>query len=221
MLLPEGTFEAEIIAEGIYAFTLPSPLDVSDGDNLTVTWNGEQYVCKVVLMEDDEGVPTPVCGNLGIFEGVEGTGEPFVYTIGDEGGTFVTAENGNITVSVTAETETIHTIDPKFLPSGGGGNATLYFDLLSDDVYIYKTADLSEANRITVSELQEIAESGQSIVLKQTVSAELGGASIFMPVVSVTISPNAVGMCTVIQTDVSDSGVHLIGRTYYTAEYTP
>ena len=115
----------------------------------------------------------------------------------------------------------LKTIDPKFLPSGGGGNATLYFDLLSDDVYIYKTADLSEANRITVSELQEIAESGQSIVLKQTVSAELGGASIFMPVVSVTISPNAVGMCTVIQADVSDSGVQLIGKMYYTAEYTP
>ena len=96
------------------------------GKTYTVTYNGVSYKCVPVDVDGD-GVPD-FMGNLVLFGG-EDTGEPFLVNVvpgnNDVLGEYISLEiislNADTSATVKIEKSVIHTIDPKYLPSGGGG----------------------------------------------------------------------------------------------------
>ena len=94
------------------------------GNEYTVTWNGTSYTCTAQLFED---LGSPVLGNIGLMtEGVD-TGEPFVITaipaeiieaVGVALVLYSIDGSESATVSISQESETVHTLDSKFLPGG-------------------------------------------------------------------------------------------------------
>ena len=91
------------------------------GQLYKVDWNGVKYTC-VCKLHGDEEVSIHYIGNSTIaYYDENDTGEPFIiqYAVQDGQGTFSVVTNSGLTtatVSITTETETIHPIDPKFLP---------------------------------------------------------------------------------------------------------
>lgn len=86
-------------------------LDLSGFETVTVLWDGTKYECAISY-----GM---MFGNVSLSPSAgEDTGEPFVF-INDAdsaSGLFLATTEGKHTVSVYKQTETIHPIDPKFLP---------------------------------------------------------------------------------------------------------
>ena len=91
---------------------LDAPLNFANGDTVIVKWDGTE--CRCLGYVYDGGFSG--FGNLGASEG-EGTGEPFAYESSDGMAALIAFEPGQHTVAIYTEAETIHTIDPKFLPT--------------------------------------------------------------------------------------------------------
>lgn len=113
-VLLNGEFEAQEFEDGAYA-VWTGILDIRDGDKISVTWNGKQYTCTAFDLDGMCGF-----GNLSLVGG-DDTGEPFLYAPYAEDGVttaagFITLDMGNISISVTCVNETVHPIDPKYLP---------------------------------------------------------------------------------------------------------
>lgn len=108
----DGTFEF-VGTNGLYIGQIKDGnFNLENGKSYTVIWDGEAYQCVATTIEGATAI-----GNLGIV-GQADTGEPFyVVTIGENRvfGTLDTAATHTIKVC----TETIHTIDPEFLPAKG------------------------------------------------------------------------------------------------------
>ena len=90
---------------------LDAPLNFANGDTVIVKWDGTE--CRCLGYVYDGGFSG--FGNLGASEG-EGTGEPFAYESSDGMAALIAFEPGQHTVAIYTEAETIHPIDPKFLP---------------------------------------------------------------------------------------------------------
>lgn len=104
------------------------------GDKVVVNWDSQKY--EVVAFLDGEDV---VAGNIGIFEPDKDTGEPFFILsayVNDEIGWLLTIDTGkpntSALVSIEVATETIKTIDPKFIVLTSP-NGTKYNLSVSDD----------------------------------------------------------------------------------------
>lgn len=94
------------------------------GKSYAVKWDGAEYTCKGVAFEMD-GTNAVLLGNASLY-GFADTGEPFVV-IGMSNATMVgdlamldmegnPTGSASHTFGLSVLTETIHTIDPKFIP---------------------------------------------------------------------------------------------------------
>ena len=87
--------------------------EIIEGQTYVVTWNGTTHECVAYIAE---GPNSPSLGNATLADIPSGgNGEPFFITV-YEGAVMVFAAAGTHTVSIVADIETIHTIDPKFIP---------------------------------------------------------------------------------------------------------
>lgn len=112
---------------------LSDALPVSGGDTLSVVYDGTKYETAVIAFPGDglgEGGYLAEFGNLSIAGMGNDTGEPFMamYTHQPVNAQFVltviaTTADTSHTVTIYKETETIHPIDPKYLPEGVGDNS--------------------------------------------------------------------------------------------------
>lgn len=109
---------------GAYFSTLEDvPFYLTTGQKCKVVWNGVEYNCTCFSEEtEDESTKMFFIGNAGLLNGINVTTEPFLIAF-----IIITYEEGNtdkvvqiITLDPTAtmsiSTETIHPIDPKYLP---------------------------------------------------------------------------------------------------------
>jgi hypothetical protein len=113
-VIPEDTISAKTgRATGVYVDG-----EISVGDRLDVSWNGEIY--SVVVFEDNGMM---VCGNLSIAEMGDDTGEPFVMAFDGMGNADVMVkESVTVTVSATCMKDVVHKIADEVLPT----SAVLY-----------------------------------------------------------------------------------------------
>jgi hypothetical protein len=114
VLLPETAVD---FVDGIYLLDFVPVADTM----YTVTLNGEQYKVKSVGVDVGGGVLLVFVGNLNMMlPDFPATSEPFVIAYApDSAATVLTHKDGDIgtiTISISEETETIHPIDPKYLP---------------------------------------------------------------------------------------------------------
>lgn len=84
-------------------FSPVDPITFVSGKTYKVIWDGVRYD----VLPDENGN----LGNKGLA-GEEDTGEPFLYV----NGAFVAATEGTHTVTITADGEITHKIDPEFIP---------------------------------------------------------------------------------------------------------
>lgn len=91
----------------------PNDTKLVNGEEYTITWDGVQYKCT--LFGTDGRL---YLGNIGIMQGSEGTGEPFLM-ITSNGSSWqtVTKEARTHTVGISGKTEVVHPIDGKYLPT--------------------------------------------------------------------------------------------------------
>lgn len=126
------------------------------GQQYSVKWANASYTCVAKM---HEGLPVPVLGDVGLLNGYEDTGEPFLIGFDtQEGfGTFMTTKAGKYTVTVTTHQEIVHKLDRKFidLPENLVTTDKLE-EVLPDN--IVTTDNIVEAlpdNLITSEELEE------------------------------------------------------------------
>ena len=109
VVLPE-TY-SEDAEDGIVWFETPETF--KDGENYIVTINGTTYKSKGVTVEGTIYIGNPV---LAGDESFPNTGEPFLIFGDGEWVGIVTAE-GLTSATLSISTETVHQIDPKFVPN--------------------------------------------------------------------------------------------------------
>lgn len=106
-----------------------SPSATEEGEIRTIVFDGKEYECAMFIAE------APAFGNGALIPNdsqFPDTGEPFMYMYMPDGGGMVLTRDTTPTTHTIAcykKEETVHTIDPKFLPAGSGGgfivNATV------------------------------------------------------------------------------------------------
>lgn len=91
----------------------PNDTKLINGEEYTITWDGVEYKCTPF---DTDG--QLYLGNMGIIQGNEGTGEPFLMVTSD-GSSWqaIIEEAGTHTVGISGKTEVVHPIDGKYLPT--------------------------------------------------------------------------------------------------------
>lgn len=125
-LLAESKLNFEDIGVGAPCAVLDNMPTVTIDDDVTVMWDGMKYECRVKSFQD-----TLCFGNVGLSGAGDNTGEPFCYVNTPAGDgvdvafvpVIITMEAGEHTVSITKAENVVHTIDPKFLPSGSAGGS--------------------------------------------------------------------------------------------------
>lgn len=104
---------------------LTSLLDVNDGMECIVTYNGVEYTCAARFTSFD-GMPCFILGNSYAF-GDENTGEPFLVCafpeavaaeVGVYGGVIPLDGSGSFSISISQITEVVHKLPSKFMPEG-------------------------------------------------------------------------------------------------------
>ena len=116
----------------IYFSSVPM-LNANVGDVFTITWDGIEYKCKVILFED-----TLAIGNISIVTGEgAGTGEPFLlaFTPNEFGEIYTLDAAESHTVSCYSITTITHKIPSEYLPEissvgkeGTGDGAEIFND---------------------------------------------------------------------------------------------
>lgn len=124
--LPEGGVgytTKTVLLDGVFTpnesgFIPTNITDIKVGDEVKVTWNGVVYDC-VARAYNEEGITAVVFGNTVMIDGVD-NGVPFIHMSGVYEGTptgqFITESIGE-SISIKMTTETVHTIEPKYVPS--------------------------------------------------------------------------------------------------------
>lgn len=89
------------------------PLTLEEGKNYTVKWDGVEYDCTCFADE----LNCLVVGNASLMEAGANTNEPFLVGVQD-GDSFVKAQTGgDHELTIFGIVETVHTINPKYLPT--------------------------------------------------------------------------------------------------------
>lgn len=114
----------------------------TDGMECTVNWKGTDYICTCACMNTEES--TYAIGNIAAASGDGDSGEPFlIVTYGNEGFSVIVPMDGSasVTVTITAQMETVKKIPEKYLPEMNGGAYIVsmgvegsYIVLLKDDL---------------------------------------------------------------------------------------
>ena len=120
-ILPEYQWEIVGVDEDTFVVPGTTPLDIVENEFYTVNWNGIEYNCQAIGLEED-GIKALVLGNLGIITGIASE-EPFVIAINpkeliaDSG--YVLAGmpiNGSTSGTLSIyKSEIIHKLDNKYL----------------------------------------------------------------------------------------------------------
>lgn len=149
-------FAPELGVGDLYAVEIESVNrdKITAGLQLVVHYDGEDYICTVMEVS---GVFA--FGNLGVLGIGPDTGEPFLITDnGDRLGVIAADTAETHTIGIICDTETVHTIDPKFIPG-----AVL-------PVVKLTTVVTAEGAELTVEEAAKMdALSGNPAVLKANV----------------------------------------------------
>lgn len=149
LILPE----TEIVFTSYIELPKIGLINMISGVEYITKWDGEEYRCTAI----QDGVMATI-GNLNIINNTApDTGEPFVVaTDSDEGCTYVIpSEFGTYTISISGGFETIHTIDPKFLP----GNIPRVVNLIDYGVTAENLVNASLGIRQTIeSTAEQVAE---------------------------------------------------------------
>lgn len=99
--------------EGLMAAVSPVDLELADGDELTVVWDGASYDTVVTMAMGQ----FPAFGNLGLAGMGDVTDYPFVYMNDGVNGSWITADTAaSHTIKVIATKVSYEKIDSKFLP---------------------------------------------------------------------------------------------------------
>lgn len=121
---------AVLIPESSYAFAsgaamLPVSVAFTEGDRVTTTLDGVEYSATAKSVTMPDGTNGAAAGNHSMLGG-EDTGEPFFAFCGMMAGALVVAlfvladagtDSSQHTVSISAEVEEVHAIDPKYIPT--------------------------------------------------------------------------------------------------------
>ncbi len=101
--------------EGLMSAVSPVTLELADGDNLTVIWDGVSYDTVVTMIRGQ----FPAFGNLGLAGMGDVTDYPFLYlNVGSP--TWVTADTATShTIKVTVTKTVYNTMDVNMLPKAG------------------------------------------------------------------------------------------------------
>lgn len=133
-LTEDGYFEAE------------AGNPVFPGEEYTVIWNGTEYKCVCLEMEDD-GTTAQVLGNVGMLTGGDSTGEPFVIVFSEQQAIIVPFDGSeSLTISISGKTEIVHELDPKYIENALSVREEIlkdYTDRKSADSFSYYTVSSS------------------------------------------------------------------------------
>ncbi len=110
-VLPETTAVTEEMGEGMSGAEFVSSGTPVDGEVYTVMWNGVAYQTTAIGMDGEFAM-----GNIGLLQGGESTGEPFVVVFAEE---FILAIpiDGSTTVTMSIRGPVLRKIDGEFLPA--------------------------------------------------------------------------------------------------------
>ena len=138
---------------GVYAASIPNPVEIVEGQTYTVNWDGTEYECVCAVFNS-----RPMLGNLSIMGAGDDTGEPFIYVYNPNkaSGQFNTLDtSASHTISVKRVEETVTPMAAEFLPAGVSTTAVITH-VQSTDTY---SSDLS------YDELHEILLDHRQVVL--------------------------------------------------------
>lgn len=142
---------------------VPGDYDVSEGDALTVSWDGTDYSCEVYTYDG-----AVAWGNRRGIGGPD-TGEPFWMTIVSGTGVGIMAEDGAHEMGIERRMQDppdgaflgVQDGEWKAVPNSGGGGG-------GGGGAIYLTPDENQALPMTYGEIEAAIESGSVVYLKLT-----------------------------------------------------
>ena len=113
-LMEEQQVAFTLMGGGLYVAQLTNAFKIVDGQTYTVNWDGTEYECVGIVSQ-----PQFELGNLSILGEGADTGEPFLYSGGDNQGIFATLDTAaSHTISVKTTVEAITPMAEEFIPSG-------------------------------------------------------------------------------------------------------
>lgn len=154
-ILPETA--VSVTTDEPVAVLLEPVVELIEGEEYTVTWNGVEYKCEAQIYED-EGVVVQVLGNFDLYLGKGDSGEPFALGFFTEASValsgyaamvMVFEDSTSATFSVSGPTEIVYPLDKKFLPDmGSSGNAAMVvdFEITDSGLSISKNYDAIRAH---------------------------------------------------------------------------
>ena len=103
------------VDEYVRIATLPNPIEIVEGQTYTVNWDGTEYKCVGLTIDEDK------CGfgNLYLLKVGDDTGEPFSYTYNKTytiGGFMTSDTSASHTISVKKIEETVTPMAEEFMP---------------------------------------------------------------------------------------------------------
>lgn len=130
--------------EGLMSAVSPVVLELADGDNLTVVWDGVSYDTVVTMVRGQ----FPAFGNLGLAGMGDVTDYPFLYLNGGTP-TWITADTATShTIKVIATKTVYNTIDVNMLPKAGENYGVVKKDeIVTAYVFPNNTAPQVEMNK--------------------------------------------------------------------------
>lgn len=130
--------------EGLMSAVSPVVLELADGDNLTVVWDGVSYDTVVTMVRGQ----FPAFGNLGLAGMGDVTDYPFLYLNGGTP-TWITADTATShTIKVIATKTVYNTIDVNMLPKAGEDYGVVKKDeIVTAYVFPNASASQSEMNK--------------------------------------------------------------------------
>lgn len=123
--------------EGLMSAASPVNLELADGDELTVVWDGASYNTVVTMIQGQY----PAFGNLGLAGMGDVTDYPFLY-LNIELPIWATADTAaSHTIKVTATKMIYNTIDVNMLPKAGEGYGVVKKDEIVT-AYVFPDSDV-------------------------------------------------------------------------------
>lgn len=140
--------------EGMMAWSGTFHEMIESGETYTVTYNGVSYDCVPYDVYSDGNAL--FIGNKALF-GQDDTGEPFAIMVSsiENGSKFqldIISVNGDTSATVKIEKSVIHTIDPKFLPGGGGGVVIVRDSAMASGIAVVDSDATATMNAAQIAE---------------------------------------------------------------------
>lgn len=154
VILEQQVIDGFAEMEGVYGYPSSIQFELSESDEVKVSWDGEIYNC--VVTSDNNYLHI---GNMFAF-GKEDTGEPFVIMQMNEGWVFVSFTDSSTSHEVGITREIVHKLDSKYLPEGnGGGGETM-------DIVLHYNGSISSlgSNKVEETSKASVTEGSMEAV---------------------------------------------------------